>query len=264
MSTLVLAFGLVRALPASPAILLSRIILVCYLLFRADYRAEIRTNLRLVCGRSDRFFWVRNAWCVGRNLALMASVGTRLGNSIVDSAVVCSENSSDLLVERELHMVMASFHYGAWEFLPRVFARLGFSVRLAVGSQRDTRLNGLLGEARRARRVGIARGIREVVAGLRLPGVTGFMLDNTRQGRRRRVELDSCRVSMPDLPFRLAERMRKGVVPAFAFFRQGRLRVNVHRAGDGRQTAQALVEQVRARPEEWIFWGKAGAIEEAQ
>jgi lauroyl/myristoyl acyltransferase len=255
------ALALVRALPSSPAAFLSRTIVLLYLALRPDYRREIRRNLRIITGKESRTFWVRNGWRLGRNLAIMAKVGTRHGDALVDRAVVCGQNLSHHVLERELHVVMASFHFGLWEYLPRVFGRYGCRVTLAIGSQQDPAFGRQLSRLRRGRRVTIAKGIRQAVKAAGASSVTGFMLDNTSQGTQTWVECSGFRLRLPDIGFKLAAREGVELVPAFARLQRGRVRVDVYPPGDEQAAARNLLEQVRNHPEEWVWWGKAGAIQ---
>lgn len=258
-----LALRLVRALPSSPAVLLSRTIVLAYLAFRPAYRAEIRRNLALVCGEDRAWFWARNAWQVGRNLALMARMDTTAGKKAIDNAEVCWENGSRELLEQDLHVVMVSFHFGAWEYLPMLFSALGYRVRLVTGRQRDPGLGAYLADVRSGSGVELVSGLRDLVQGMARPGLTGFMLDNTGRDRRDWVELEGLRLGMPGLGFRVAELRQARVVPLFARFDRGRLTVQVCGPTDKQGVALALLEQVRRRPEDWVFWAKAGALEPA-
>lgn len=263
MSSASTALAVVQALPARPATLACRLLVLAYLTFRSDYRAEIRDNYRIVIGRDRPWFWVRNAWRVGRNLALMTRIGTRTGDGIVDSAEVCGDNLIQSRLEQELHSVMASFHFGVWEFLPQVFSGQELPVRLAVGSQRDSALRGRVERLRRGRGVKLVRSLKEVMESLDRPGITGFMLDNTNQGSQQWVIVDGVRLRMPALPFRLAERAGTKVIPMFARLDRGRLRIDAGAAGDQEAAAASILGQVRAHPEEWIWWGKGGSVREA-
>lgn len=255
------ALALVRALPSSPAAFLSRTIVLLYLALRPDYRREIRRNFRIITGKESRTFWVRNGWRVGQNLAIMARVGTRNGDALVDRARVCGENLSHHALERELHAAMASFHFGLWEYLPRVFSRGGRRVTLAIGEQRDPTFGRQLSRLRRGGRVTIVKGIRQAVKAGCGSSITGFMLDNTSQGTQVWIECDGVRMRLPDIGFKLAARKGGRLTPAFARLDRGRMRVDVYPAGDEQVAAQALLDQVRQHPEEWVWWGKAGAIE---
>lgn len=254
------ALALVRALPSSPAALLSRSIVLLYLALRPDYRKEIRRNLRIITGKEGRWFWVRNGWRLGLNLAIMAKLGSRAGDALIDRARICGENLTHHKLERELHATMASFHYGLWEYLPQVFSRSGCRVALAVGEQRDPALGRQLSQLRRFGGVTMAKGIRQAIRARDESSITGFMLDNTSQGTQTWTECDGVKMRMPDIGFRLAARDGGGVVPAFARLQHGRVRVDVYPAGDERAAARALLDQVRQYPEEWVWWGKAGAI----
>lgn len=257
------ALGVVQALPAEPATFVCRLLVLTYLAFRPDYRAEIRNNYRIVMGRDRPWFWLRNGWRVGRNLAVMTRIGTRTGDGIVDRSMVCGDNLIRSRLEQELHSVMASFHYGVWEFLPQVFSRQGLPVQLAVGSQRDTALRRRVERLRQGRGVELVRSLKSVIRAFAHRGITGFMLDNTSQGSQQWAVVDGVRLRMPELPFRLAGRAGTAVVPAFARLERGRLAVRTGAADDGRGVAAALLEQVRAHPEEWIWWGKGGSVREA-
>lgn len=251
---------LIRALPHRPADLISRFAVTGYLLFRPDYRAEIRRNRALVHGDCPSWFWLVNAWRLGRNLALMARIGTSQGDAIVDTARIYGDNITLQNLEQELHMAIVSFHFGLWEYLPQVFARRGYRIRLAVGRQRDESIHNQVHKLRRSRGVRAFYGLKQAVAAFDRPGITGFVLDNTSQGNQRWVTGDGFRFRLPTLPFELAARKGARVMPAFARMERGRLRIDVGRPGDEKSVVEALLGQVRAHPEEWVFWGKAGAL----
>ena len=254
------ALALVRALPSSPAAFLSRTIVLLYLALRPDYRREIRRNLRIIMGKESRWFWVRNGWRLGLNLGIMAKVGSRAGYALVDRAIVCGENLTNQVLERELHATMASFHFGLWEYLPQVFSLSGCRVTLAVGEQRDPALGRQLSHLRRSGGVTMANGIRQTIQAADASSITGFMLDNTSQGTQAWAECDGVRIRLPEIGFKLAAREGVRLSPAFARLQRGRVRVDVYPPGDERAAARALLEQVRKHPDEWVWWGKAGAI----
>jgi lauroyl/myristoyl acyltransferase len=253
------ALALVRALPDRPAAILSRAIVIAYLSFRPDYRREIRRNLRIVTGKDCRWFWLRNGWRLGGNLALMTRVGRRRGDALIDRAHLCGENLTISSLERELHM--ASFHFGLWEFIPQFFSRAGCRVRLAVGEQRDPVLARQLSAMRRSRGVFLADGVRQAIRSPKQRSIIGYMLDNTSKGSQTWTECDGVRVRLPDIGFRLAARRGDGIAPAFARMERGRMRVDFYPAGDAQAATRVLLDQVRRHPEEWVWWGKAGAIQ---
>lgn len=249
-----------RALPAEPAVAVVRLLVLTYLLLRPDYRAEIRANFRLVCGRDDPWFWVRNGWRVGRNLAIMARIGTGQTDAIVDRAMIYMDNFSRRILEQNLHTAMVSFHFGLWELLPKVFARRGVDVAVASGRQRDRGLALELGRLRRLDSVVEADSPGSLVRRMRSRGLTGFMLDNTSQGRQEWFEAGGVRLRLPVAAFRLASRVGVRFAAISGFFEGGRLRVEVGCAEDESEAAAMLLRTVRRRPEEWVFWGKAGAV----
>jgi lauroyl/myristoyl acyltransferase len=156
---------------------------------------------------------------------------------------------------------MASYHFGLWEYLPKVFSRSGCRVTLAVGEQRDPALAAELRDLRSSGAVAVATGIRQAIKSGCEPSITGFMLDNTSQGTQAWAEWDGVRMRLPAIGFRLAAREGRGLMPAFAWLERGRLRVEVYPPGDERAALRALLEQVRERPDEWVWWGKAGALQ---
>ncbi len=288
MSIAAFCLGLVRSLPPSPAIVLSRILVLLYLAFRPDCRDEIRLNAAVLGCRVGRWFWLKNGWRVGRNLALMTQIGRRLGGLLVDRAIIVGENNIRAILEQDLHAAMASFHFGAWEFLPRAFARFGRQVTVVTGIQRQAKLAWMLDDMRQTRGVRIAHTLLDLARMAHQPQIVGFMLDNTSRVQRVWPESGTVRFGMPGLPFRLQtavgrsrcttkerqgdreveqchfqeERSARGrLVPVFAYLSQGKLRVVAYPPGDERNALEALLAQVRARPEEWVFWGKAGAVQ---
>jgi len=109
--------------------------------------------------------------------------------------------------------------------------------------------------------VSMAKSIRQAIKARDRSSITGFMLDNTSQGTQTWTECDGVRVRLPEIGFKLAARDGGGLVPAFARLQCGRVRVDVYPPGDEHAAARALLEQVRQHPEEWVWWGKAGAIQ---
>ncbi|MFO7652017.1 MAG: hypothetical protein R6X13_11840 [bacterium] len=250
---------LARALPPEAAVGLCRCLVLAYLLLRPDYRAECGRNYRLVTGRRPGLFWIRNAWTVGRNLALMARLGTRSAETMVDRATVSSQNQAVTPLEQNLHTTMATYHFGLWELLPGWFARAGRPVQLVVGRQRGAAFAGLLARLRGRAGVAVEPGLRAARTRREGPGITGFMLDNTSQGGEAWAAVGGLRLRMPALAFRFGQ----GILQtAFARLDRGRLHIDVYRAGNENEAAAALLEQVRAHPEEWVFWAKDGAVQE--
>ncbi len=230
-------------------------LVLSYLLLRPSCRREAETNSSLVTGCVRPRFWVQNGWRVGRNLAMMARSGTAGGEAIVDTAVISGDNSWRSSLEQELHAVMVSFHFGAWEYLPKVFSRRA-PVRVVVGRQRANGLDAELTGLRSGSRVSVVRSAAELRNARNFPGITGFMLDNTSRGRRTTVARPGVDVAVPNAAFRVGG----PVVPMFAWFESCRLQVRAFPAGDEAAAVDALLEMVRSRPEEWVSWGKAGAV----
>ena len=106
----------------------------------------------------------------------------------------------------------------------------------------------------------MATGIRQALKTGDGPSIIGFMLDNTSQGTQSWTECEGVRVRLPNIGFRLAARNGGRLAPAFARLDRGHVRVQVYPPGDERVAVCALLDQVRQHPEEWVWWGKAGAI----
>ncbi|MBM3322163.1 hypothetical protein FJY69_01590 [candidate division WOR-3 bacterium] len=253
---------LVRALPASPARLLARLATLTYLLLRPRYRAEIRANHRTLVGRDSPWFWLANAWTVGRNLAIMARLDQRRCDAIVDRPMIYTDNICGSALERELHIAVVSFHFGLWECLPKAFARLGHSVALAVGRQRDPLLARQIDAIRQFETIELVS-LKQALRRLRKPGLTGFVLDNTSRGGSLWTRCGSVEMRLPALPFEIATRKRLQLRAAFARIERGRLRIDLSPAGAEAEVLSALITQVRKNPAEWVFWGKAGALADA-
>lgn len=260
MSLPAVALLLVRALPTSPATALARCLVLAYLLFRRDCRREITRNCELLTGRADHWFWLRNGWAVGRNLALMAGIGTRRTAGLIDRATICADNLARQILERELHISMASLHFGVWEMLPQVFASKGTCVAVVTGRQRDRGLRAQLRRIRSHSGVVELCGLRAVLDQLAAPGLVGFMLDNTNRGQQGQLAIGGLRMRVPLLAFQLAERAGLKLLPVVGRLVRGRLWVHVGNPGSREEVVTQLLEQVRNAPEEWVLWAKAGAL----
>jgi len=151
---------------------------------------------------------------------------------------------------------MVSFHFGAWEYLPRVFRCQSPKVRVVTGRQRSRALDAVLTESRQESKVKVVQTGEELLDGLGAPGITGFMLDNTSRGKRTRVACERFDMEISSAAFRLG----RPVFPMFAWFEGKGLKVRAFPPGDEKAAVSALLTMVRERPEEWVFWGKAGAV----
>ncbi|MGQ9708627.1 MAG: LpxL/LpxP family acyltransferase [bacterium] len=260
------AFVLIRVLPIELAVLFTRLITLIYLLLCPGYRQEIQANYRTIFGRAAPLFWVYNAWTTGRNLALMAKIGTPWFIKLVDTAEIYWENYADeQFVERKMHTIMASFHFGLWEFLPQIFSRMGCNVAVMVSRQNARRLDGRLQQIRKQGGVRLIFSLRGLLERLMQPGITGFMLDNTARGAQTQVKFASFSpglsgLRLPVLAFKTAHKIGAKVFPIFCYLKRGKIMVKIFPPGDEQACAQALLKMVKGKPSEWIFWAKAGAL----
>lgn len=285
MSAIALALTLVRALPASPARLLARLLLLFWVGFKPSCRAEIRANYRAIFGHDRPWFWVANAWRLGGNLCLMAQARSSRVRFLIDKAGVSGDNNYQQYMARNMQVVMASFHLGLWEFLPRVFRGRGHPVAVAVGRQRDLVLGRALDRLRSDDGISYLRGAKEILrhclrsvgcadrdseTGRRKPPLVGCMLDNTSRGKMTRAEAGGVRMRLPELPWRISESIRRvtgycfppgqtGVMPLFCTLERNRLRVRVYPPGDPGYALGCLLAEVRRSPADWVFWGKGEA-----
>lgn len=260
MSVLGVALLFVRVLPGELAIAFARFFVIAYLLLHPAYRREIANNLELLCSRRDNFFWVRNGWSVGRNLALMASLGTRRCDELIDRAEVRCDNSTLRVLEQELHIGMFSCHFGLWELLPPVFARAGYIVGVLTGEQGDRVLAAITRRLRSGQNIKLLRSSADILYHSRNCRILGFLIDNTRRGGQRSIRVGELSFRVPQFGFRVVKRSHRVMVPVWAYLEKGRLRVGVGRAGEPAEVLAQLLEQVRRRPQDWVFWAKDGAL----
>lgn len=269
MSPLALALTLVRSLPASLAVLLARSLVLIRLALSPSSRREIVCNCRAVLGRAPRAFWLRNAWQVGFNLAMMARIDSHPVRRLIDNASIDSDNKKLWLSTQRIPLVMASFHYGMWECLPVIFRSRGFHVKVVVGGQRDRVLDRVLLRLRSVRRVRSFGGARVIELSSWNSGVTllGAMLDNTTRGPMVEARAAGVTMRMPALAFRrAATRSTDGrsvsgdVIPLFCTFERGGMRIRVYEPGNEAHALGCLLREVRRRPADWVFWGKSGAL----
>lgn len=137
MSTLSAGLGLIRSLPLSLARAASRLILLLYLALAPAVRREINLNYHRVFARYRRWFWIRQAWRLGGNLALMSRLGRPGFDNTLDKTRIIGENMLEQIMLGDKSVIVLSLHYGAWELLPQIFARRGYQVCVGAGRQQD-------------------------------------------------------------------------------------------------------------------------------
>lgn len=265
MSILAACLKLVRALPFSLAVAASRLLLLTYFMLSPRVRAEIAANYRRIfpeeatactsraCGR----FLVRLSWNLGRNLAVMAQMGRPALEKWLDNAIVSGENIVERIMLGGEKVIVTSLHYGLWELLPGVFARRGYRVCVGLGRQRDAVLDGVVREIRSEHDVTMTDSVPRMRAALREGSLLGFVLDNSNRTR----GLDCAALGegfrLLRTPFSLSRVDGARLVPMFATQTRGRLRIDVLDPVDSSEEFGARArELIRARPEDWVFWGK--------
>jgi|UniRef100_A0A7V3PUS5 lauroyl/myristoyl acyltransferase len=263
MSLLGAVLLLVRVLPPEPAIFITRLLVITYLLCRPDYRKEIDKNFYILLGYHNRFFWLKNAWVVGRNLALMTKIGTSIGDKLIDNMRVYRENITDEIEQLgQRHYVMVSFHFGVWEFLPGIYRNYGNDVAVMTGVMKDNLLHRIIKRIRCSSGVNVIGDVRMLLKRLQQAGITGFMLDNTTRGNQITVRIQKLNIRFPAAAFSMSRRIGIGVIPVFCYLDKGCLTVRVFSPQDPNGCFRILLKMISERPAEWIFWGKSGAINE--
>jgi lauroyl/myristoyl acyltransferase len=260
MSIAAAGLGLVRALPVSLAVAAARLQLLAFLLVSSRTRAEVRLNSIRVLGGggASRGLPARLCWRLGHNLALMAHGSAQTGHDLLDNAEIRGENILERIMLGGCRVVVLSMHFGLWEYLPWLFARLGHEVTVGQGDVRDVALRRLVKQVRSNHHVTMTDSLLKLRLSVRNRRLVGFVLDNT--SRTRRLVCDALGLGMKLLrtPFVLARLERAVLVPILAAEQDGRLRVEIHEpVRSVREFGLLVRRKIRERPEEWVFWGKA-------
>jgi lauroyl/myristoyl acyltransferase len=129
-----------------------------------------------------------------------------------------------------------------------------------TGVMKDRLLNRVIKKIRSFSGVKIVSNVRSLINRLNRSTITGFMLDNTRQGKMIELVTQGLKIRLPALAFSVSQKIGAGVVPVFCYLEHGCLKLRVFPAQDAAGCAQVLLKMVQERPAEWVFWGKAGAI----
>jgi lauroyl/myristoyl acyltransferase len=261
MSILAASLGLVRALPAGLAGLAGRLIVLCYLVVFPRVRREIERNHVRVFGQRRAGFWLRQAWRLGANLALMSRSGHPSLDKLLDNARIDGENILEQIMLRNERAVVLSLHYGVWELLPETFARRGYQVCVGAGSQLDARFGTEILQLRTQHGVRYTDSLDEMREALKSGSLVGFAVDNTSRGRG--VGCSSVWPGFEVLrtPFVLAQEQGAALVPVL-MRREGRqlsAKVGLP-VRSPEEFGNWARREIATHPEDWVFWGKREAV----
>jgi lauroyl/myristoyl acyltransferase len=235
----------------------SRLLVLVYLAASPESRQEIGRNYRRVFGCNGRRFWLKQAWRLGGNLALMSRIGQRSLDKWLDRTRFSGDNILEQIMLRERKAIVLSLHYGLWELLPQVFARRGYQACVGLGGQFDREFGNSLLQLRAGHGVRMTESIAEMRRAARAGQLVGFALDNT--SRTRGVECDTIWPGFRLLrtPFALARAERAVLVPMFMFQDGDHPRVEIcEPVASAREFGTQARRMIEARPEDWLFWGK--------
>jgi len=263
-SILAISLGLTRALPDELATWACRALLLLYLFVTPGVRREIALNLHRLFPElsanghhSFRLFWMRQAWRLGANLALMVRIGRPALNKLLDNAVINGENIVEQIMLQKGRVVVLSLHYGLWELLPQVFAHRGYPVCVGMGELRDRAFAERLMELRGSHSVTMTESLADMRQAVRKGSLVGFVLDNTSRTRGLACDAFAPGLSVLRTPFALARAEQAQLVPMFIYQDRNVLRVEVQApVASEQEFGLRARELVRRRPEDWVFWGK--------
>ncbi|MCX7784767.1 MAG: hypothetical protein N2201_00845 [candidate division WOR-3 bacterium] len=287
---------LINLLPLSLAIYFSQLIILTYLLLKPQYRKEIYFNYLKIIGRKDKYFWIKNALGVGKNLALMIKTdnntldciqirGEKIfpkieqnsGKKIRGSNKEAIRDGNDKIldnkkIKRENIMmsnqpcVVVSFHFGPWELLPKIFARSGYEILLSVQNQQDQRLNNYLTKKRSNNNIHLIYNLKSLQDKMKSkqPSILGFVLDNTNTDSGGKILTELSDAIKNKVPSILSRRYSLPIVPIFIYSQDKRIKVSVgkaimpHLSQD--EIRQNIVQQflpfLQTYPDQWVFWAK--------
>jgi KDO2-lipid IV(A) lauroyltransferase len=113
--------------------------------------------------------------------------------------------------------ILITGHFGSWELMGCVLARLGYPVKFVVGIQRNPLVQDLMNRLRRASGIGIIEpdSIMEMVRHLRNNGFIAMLSDQDAGGRGVFVDFLGAKASTPQGAARLALITASPIIPGF-------------------------------------------------
>lgn len=253
-------FKLAKNLPQKQAIILCQFIVISYLLFRKNYRAEIKANYQKIFGIYQNRFWLQQSRRIGKNLALM--LHSAKNDKILDKTQIYGENILCRLTENNQKAIIVSFHYGLWELLPQIFQKLGYEISISISAQRDRNLAYEINKVRNrngVKTVSTVRAMKEILQSNGSPKrkqLLGFVLDNTSKTRGINLNEPWTGFTVLRTPFILAKMAKTSVLSMFCYRQNDKTVVDIDEIHHPREVGTRLHSYIEKNPAEWIFWGK--------
>ncbi len=255
-------FKLVKKLPLNLAIFLCRFIIFSYLLWRKDYRTEIKINYQKVFSnlKNGKWFWLKLSKRLGENFGVMLKMMDN--KKILDKIAISGENILNSIFENSESAVVVSFHYGLWELLPQIFKRMGYETYIAISRQKDKDWDEELRKLRSQNGVGLMETIAEMKRILKSNGTNnrkrllGFVLDNKRLTRGLCLNEPWRNFFILRTPFVLAQSEKVPLLGMFCYKKANRIVIDIAEVKNPKAIGERLRHFITQQPEDWIFWGK--------
>ncbi|MEO0092263.1 MAG: hypothetical protein ABIK61_06115 [candidate division WOR-3 bacterium] len=257
----------INILPLPFAIAFSQLFVLTYLLLKPQYRKEIYYNYINIIGKDDKFFWIKNALGVGKNLGLMIKANRKILNDIevrnedvlqkikqnfsvetlenikinikdiadksLDNVKFNRENIINNIMKNN-SCIVVSFHFGPWELLPKIFGQKGYQILLSVQNQRNQRLNNYLVKYRcDNKNIHLVYDLKSLNAKLTnslQPLILGFVLDNMNTASGFQILTNISDAIKNNMPLVLCRRYSLPVVPIFIYSEDTRIKVSLGEA----------------------------------
>ncbi len=257
----------INILPLPFAIAFSQLFVLTYLLLKPQYRKEIYYNYINIIGKDDKFFWIKNALGVGKNLGLMIKANRKILNDIevrnedvlqkikqnfsaetlknikIDIKDIADKSLDNVKFNRENIInnmmknnscIVVSFHFGPWELLPKIFGQKGYQIFLSVQNQRNQRLNNYLVKYRcDNKNIHLVYDLKSLNAKLTnslQPLILGFVLDNMNTASGFQILTNISDAIKNNMPLVLCRRYSLPVVPIFIYSEDTRIKVSLGEA----------------------------------
>jgi lauroyl/myristoyl acyltransferase len=253
-------FKLVKNLPQKPAIILCQTIVIIYLLFKKNYRAEIKANYQKIFGSYPKRFWLNQGRRIGKNLALMLHLAKT--DKVLDKTHIYGENILCRLMKNNQKAVIVAFHYGVWELLPQIFQKLGYETWISIGAQRNRNLTNEISKVRNQNGVKTVTTVKEMKEILESNSssnqkqLLGFVLDNTSKTHGIRLDEPWTGFRILRTPFILAKLANLPVLSMFCYQQNDQTVVDIDEIRKPQEVGARLKSYIEKNPAEWIFWGK--------
>ncbi|MBD3286101.1 hypothetical protein GF359_06275 [candidate division WOR-3 bacterium] len=190
------------------------------------------------------------------NIAVMARMGSTFTRNLYRKMMIEGEEYIKLLKDSHNSAIIATFHYGPWELLAEAFSAKGYKIAALVTKQSRRLLDRFLLALRKRVGLKIVHTWKQASELTKKGFFLATLFDKTVRAKWNKMNFPLPNYQTSRLPIRLAERIRKPLIPVMCRFKDRKFQVNIGPPKQDKTELQEFYSPFFTQtPFEWLIWG---------